>query len=312
MKVRSKLTWYPFHFVKAVLTTALIAGLAAAPGTAQSTASSAAARKKHAAAVTAARHGKSTAHSGRTHHPVRHKKSRRAPRTAKSIAKSRKLQHAFLASSQLRPMAQQLANNRTPAAYAGVLAFAHAHPGGRGGSCLSSARPRVPAGSELSGGHHQSRTGANAQGESLDDYADYLTAQAQIQSNQFASAETMLRGFAAKHPDSIFVGELPVTIANLAIQQGDPQTPLTELNAHASEAIANHADYLLALARAQQLAGNTDAAAKTFRHIYLGFPLSNEAAQAKLQLQTLGAQAPLTVAERRARADAFVRSAALW
>ena len=115
----------------------------------------------------------------------------------------------------------------------------------------------------------------------------------------------MLRGFAAKHPDSIFVGELPVTIANLAIQQGDPQTALTELNAHASEAIANHADYLLALARAQQLAGNTDAAAKTFRHIYLGFPLSNEAAQAKLQLQTLGAQAPLTVAERRARADAL-------
>ena len=159
LKVRSKLTWYPFHLVKAVLTTALIAGLAAAPGTAQSTASSAAARKKHAAAVTAARHGKSTAHSGRTHHPVRHKKSRRAPRTAKSIAKSRKLQHAFLASSQLRPMAQQLANNRTPAAYAGVLAFAHAHPGDAAAAAYLALGHAYLLDRELSGGHYQSHTG---------------------------------------------------------------------------------------------------------------------------------------------------------
>ena len=201
-------------------------------------------------------------------------------------------------------MAQQLATNRTPTAYAGVLGFAHGHPGD------------AAAAAYLALGHAylldrnypaaiSNLTQANAQGQSLDDYADYLTAQAQIESNQLAQAETMLRGFAAKHPDSIFVGELPVTIANLSIQQGDPQMALSELNAHASEQIASHVDYLLALARAQQLAGNTDAAAKTFRHIYLGFPLSSEAAQAKLQLQTLGAQAPLTVAERRARADAL-------
>ena len=267
-------------------------------------AQSTAAKKKHAAAAKSKAHGKSGAKSGRVHHPVRHKKSRHAAKTAKSIAKSRKLQHAFLASSQLRPMAQQLANNRTPAAYVGVLSFAHAHPGD------------AAAAAYLALGHAYlldrnypaaitNLTQANAQGQSLDDYADYLTAQAQIESNQLSSAETLLRGFAAKHPDSIFVGELPVTIANLSIQQGDPQTALTELNAHASESIASHADYLLALARAQQLAGNTDAAAKTFRHIYLGYPLSNEAAQAKLQLQALGAQAPLTVAERRARADAL-------
>ncbi len=201
-------------------------------------------------------------------------------------------------------MAQQLAANRTPSAYAGVLSYAHAHPGD------------AAAAAYLALGHAYlldrnypaaitNFTQANAQGESLDDYADYLTAQAEIQSNRLADAETLLTGFAARHPDSIFVGELPVTIANLSIQQGDPQTALRVLNDHASEAIANHADYLLALARAQQVAGNTDAAAKTFRHIYLGFPLSSEAAQAKLQLQTLGAQAPLTVAERRARADAL-------
>ena len=302
IKVREEVARFSFQLTSAVLTAALTAGLAASHGlSAQSTAATTAAKKKHAAAqgTAASRHRGGTAHGH-----VRHVKSRHAPRTAKTIAKSRKLQHAFLASSQLRPMAQQLATNRTPSAYAGVLAFAHGHPGD------------AAAAAYLALGHAylldrnfpaaiSNFTQANAQGESLDDYADYLTAQAEIEANRLADAETLLRGFAAKHPDSIFVGELPVTIANLSIQQGDPQTALRVLNDHASDAIASHADYQLALARAQQLAGNTDAAAKTFRHIYLGFPLSNEAAQAKLQLQTLGAQAPLTVAERRARADAL-------
>ncbi len=235
---------------------------------------------------------------------VRHKKTRRAPRTAKSIAQSRKLQHAFLASSQLRPMAQQLASNRNPAAYAGVQTYAHTHTGD------------AAAAAYLALGHANlldrdypdaiaNLTRANAAGDSLDDYADYLTAQAEMQTGKPADAEMLLTSFAAKHADSIFVAQLPVTIANLSIQQGDPQTALRGLNAHAAEPIAAHADFQLALARAEQLAGNTEAAAKTFRHIYLGFPLSSEAAQAKLQLQTLGAEAPLTVGERRGRADAL-------
>ncbi len=201
-------------------------------------------------------------------------------------------------------MAQQLATSRTPSAYAGVLNYAHSHTGD------------AAAAAYLALGHAylldrndpaaiSNLAQADAKGESLGDYADYLTAQALIQSNRPAEAETLLAAFTAKHPDSIFVGELPVTIANLSIQQGDPQSALRLLNEHASGSIASHADYLLALAKAQQLAGNTAAAAKSFRHIYLGYPLSNEAAQAKVQLQTLGAEAPLTVAERRAHADAL-------
>ncbi len=201
-------------------------------------------------------------------------------------------------------MAQQLAASRTPAAYAGVLSYAHSHTG----DAAAAAYLSLGNAYLLDRNYPAAITSlmqANVQGQSLDDYADYLTAQAEIQSGKLADAETLLTGFAAKHPDSIFVGELPVTIANLSIQQGDPQTALRVLSQHASESIAGHADYQLALARAQQVSGNTDAAAKTFRHIYLSYPLSSEAAQAKLQLQTLGAQAPLTVSERRARADSL-------
>ncbi len=240
----------------------------------------------------------------RTTAHVRHVHARHAKRTAKSIARSRRLQRAFVASSQLRPMAQQLAQNRTPAAYAGVSRYAETHKGD------------AAAAAYLALGHaylldHRlpeavtALTHAGGAGDALDDYATYLTAQADIQSGQSPQAEKLLTSFATKFPDSVFVPQMPVLIANLAILEGDPQTALRTLNEHSTEHLAEKPDYLLALARAQQVAGNTDQAAKTFRRVYLGWPLSPEASQAKTQLQAMGANAPLTVAERQHHADAL-------
>jgi soluble lytic murein transglycosylase len=96
-----------------------------------------------------------------------------------------------------------------------------------------------------------------------------------------------------------------VLLANLSIQQGDPQTALHMLSEHASEPYADKPDYLLAVARAQQIAGDPTAAARTLRHVYLGFPLSPEAAQAKTQLQSMGTNTALTVAEREHHANAL-------
>src|SRR5579875_1185254 len=74
-------------------------------------------------------------------HPVRHAVHRRVTRrryrrpvhphrlTASELARSRRLHTAFVASAQLRPMAQQLVQLRTPQAYAAVLAWAHRHQG---------------------------------------------------------------------------------------------------------------------------------------------------------------------------------------
>lgn len=201
-------------------------------------------------------------------------------------------------------MAQQLAQNRTPAAYAGVTHYAETHKGDAAAAAYLSLGHgylldhRLPE--AVTALQH-----ADAAGDALDDYATYLTAQAEMQSGQYPPAETLLNGFTTKYPDSVFVPQMPVLIANLSIQQGDPQTALRTLQAHASEPLAGKPDYLLALARAQQLAGQNDEAAKSFRRVYLGFPLSPEASQAKTQLQNMGANAPLTVAERQHHADAL-------
>jgi soluble lytic murein transglycosylase len=243
--------------------------------------------------TTTSAHSKSSAH-GKHHRPL----------SAKAKARSHKLQQAFVASSQLRPMAQQLATMRSPAAYAGVLAYARAHTG------EASAAAYIALGHAYLLDHKYPEAvtafrQANVQGNALDDYADYLEAQADLQSSNLPQAETILSGFVEKHPDSIFVVSVPVLQANLFLQEGDPQAALRILDAHKGESIANHADYQLALAKTYQMAGRSAEATQMFRRTFLGFPLSYEATQAKTQLAALGATSSLTVEERSHHAEAL-------
>ena len=204
-------------------------------------------------------------------------KTRRKPRSAKSIARSRKLQMAFVASSQLRPMAQELATMRSPAAYAGVTAYAHAHTGEAASAAYLALGHAYLLDHRYPEAASKFREGKCA-GKTLDDYADFLEAQADMQAGKLADAETLLTGFAAKYPESIFVGRLPVMMANLSLEQSDPQAALG-FSMHMRRAISGHADYQLALARANQMAGNADEAARLYRRIFLNFPLSNEASK---------------------------------
>jgi soluble lytic murein transglycosylase len=56
------------------------------------------------------------------------------------------------------------------------------------------------------------------------------------------------------------------------------------------------------------MAGRLPEATQLFRHTFLGFPLSNEAAIAKTQLAALGATSSLTVEERSHHADALYKA----
>src|SRR6202012_1763674 len=213
---------------------------------------------------------------------VRHIKTRRKPRSAKSIARSRKLQQAFVASSQLRPMDQELTTMRSPAAYAGVTAYAHAHTGEAASAAY------LALGHAYLLDHRYPDAAANFQkanttGTTMDDYADFLAAQAFMQAGKLPQAEALLTGFAAKYPESIFVPRLPVMIAHLSLQQHDPHTALRVLRQHAGDPIAGHAEFQLAMARANQMTGNVEEASRLYRHIFLGFPLSDEGQQAKTQ-----------------------------
>jgi soluble lytic murein transglycosylase len=256
----------------------------------------------HASSRTGHAHRRAVAHHRRRH--------RRHRLTAREIARSHRLHRAFVASTQLRPMAQQLAQMRTPAAYAGVAAYAHSHTGEAAAAAYLALghaylldRKFPDAVSALRSARLAGASKSRPDG-SLADYADYLTAQAWLQSNQLPQAEMVLNDFNVKYPDSIFVPSVPVLQANLFVQEGDPQRALAVLDRHRSEAIAGHADYQLALAKAESMAGRTTEAQRLYRHVYLDYPLSTEAGVARAQLVTSGVLATLPPEERRRHADA--------
>ena len=261
---------------------------------------------KRSSASAASKHG--SAHhattTAKTHTSVRHVASRRRPRTARSIARSHKLQQAFVASTQLRPMAQQLATGRSPAAYEGVAAYARSHSG------------EAASAAYLALGHAylldhrypdalENLAQARKAGDTLADYSDYLAAQADIGAAKLTDAEKLLTGFATRYPESIFVAGLPVTMANLKLVENDPQGAIAVLRAQSDGAIASHPDYLLALAKANQAAGNPAEAARIYRHIFLGFPLSPQQDQVKTQISLIETYVPMSAEERRAHADAL-------
>ena len=241
---------------------------------------------------------------------VHHRRRRRAL-TARELARSRRLQHAFVASSQLRPMAQQLAQTPTPAAYAGVSSFAHSHTGEAAaaaylalGHAYLLERKFPDAVTALRSAHLAEASKTQPDG-ALADYAAYLTAQAFLQSNQLPQAETVLDGYIQKYPDSIFVASVPILRANLMVQEGDPQAALAALNPHRQEPIAGKPDFQLALAKSEALAGHAAEAQQLFEHVYLDYPLSIEAGVARSQLATNGVLATLPIDQRRRHADAL-------
>jgi soluble lytic murein transglycosylase len=216
-------------------------------------------------------------------------------------AESRRLVSAFTATAQLRPMAQQLAASRSAAAYSGVAAYAASHPG------------EAAAAAQLALGHTYSMDKkfaeaqsafrmAGTQGQALADYADYLGAQAAIQSGHGADAFPLLDKFAERHPGSIFAAGAPVLLANAYLQQGNGAGAVAVLTPLLGSAAAK-TDFRYALARAYQASGNAGQAADLYREIYLKFPFSNEAAGAKTQLQVLNV--PLSAGERKQHADAL-------
>ena len=201
-------------------------------------------------------------------------------------------------------MAQQLATMRTPAAYAGVAAYAHSHTG------------EASAAAYLALGHaylldhrnHEAETSfreALLHDGELGDYADYLDAEASHAAGDDEAAEKLLHGFATHYPDSVFVDQVPVLEANVllalnnatgaqkalaaAVGTDEENTPAFEL-----------ADGQVALALHQQ-----DEAVRVFKQLLVGHPLTSEAETAHQRLMQMGAGESLTIAELRSLGDAY-------
>jgi len=249
------------------------------------------------AAKTKAASGRST-ETTRRHGAASKGKKRAAAK--KPTAQSIKLTSAFRATEQLRPMAQQLAATRSPAAYRGVEAYARQHPG-EGAAAAYLALGHAYMLDHKYADALDSYGRARSSGKALDDYADYLAAQAALQAGRGTDAYALLDHFADRHPDSIFNANAPVLLANAYIQQNNPSAAVKLLQSLSNTDLATHNDFRYALGRAYQTSGDAAHAAPIFRSLYVNQPLSFEATQAGTQL--LAMHVPLTAAERKTHAD---------
>ena len=214
----------------------------------------------HSKKKTPASGGSESAHpgarrtGGRKSDKGRSSAGKRSSALSKAAAqRNLKIRSAFIASAQLRPMAQQLAATRSPQAYHGVETYARQHTGEAAAAAylaLGHAAALDHRYVDALSAFHQ----AKSSGEVLDDYADFLAAQAAFHANRGREAYSLLLHFGEQYPDSIFVQNAPVLLANLHLQQDDGEGAIQSLTSVQGSPVSTHADFLFTLARA--LPGN--------------------------------------------------------
>jgi soluble lytic murein transglycosylase len=255
--------------------------------------------KHHAKAKAGTKAGTKTAAKGAKSTRARSGKGRR---TAGRAARSAKLKLAFVASTELRPMAQQLAATRTAAAYTGVSAYARAHQG----EASSAAYLALGHAYLLDNRFAEAATNlrqARAAGDALADYADFLGAKANHDGGNNAAAAELLEGFAERNPDSIFVIQAPELEAQVLLGMNNFAGARKVLTDNPES--ANRAGYQLALAEVDQAQGQADEAGRIYKHVLLTWPLSFEATTARTRLTALALESSLTSAELRSLGDAY-------
>jgi len=201
-------------------------------------------------------------------------------------------------------MAQQLANLRTPEAYAGVTSYARKHTGEAAAAAylaLGHAYLEDKRYAEAEASLRQSRQA----GQELADYADFLEAQASHNAGDEAAAEALMRGFTDRYPDSIFDLQAPELEANVLLgmkNAAGAQRVLAQAKGLAAE---DRTGFQLAAGQVEYALGQKEMAGRTFKQLLLGHPLSQDAQVARARLTEMGMEATLTPAELRGLGDAY-------
>jgi soluble lytic murein transglycosylase len=211
------------------------------------------------------------------------RRRRRSPRL-------RRMHQAFVASASLKPMARQLLQERAPAAYAGVEAYARRHTKEDAGAL---------AWLVLGYAHVLDRDYAKAvdplnraepQAGDIGDYVSYYLGASYFQTGRIAEAIAILGEFDKAYPESLLTRDMHVLEANALLAEGRAQDAITLLE---KDREPLRADIELTLGRAYATAGQPARAADILRNLYITMPLSAEASEADAELKKLASATQL-------------------
>jgi soluble lytic murein transglycosylase len=213
------------------------------------------------------------------------------------------MRQAFVASTTLRPMAQQLLQDRTPEAYEGVQAFARKHASEDAGALawlvLGYARTLDRDFAKAIDALMRAQPNAG----DLADYVTYYLGNAYLQSGISRDAVTTLGDFKKKYPDSVLGRDAAVVYASALLGEGRGAETIAILE---KEREPSRSDLELTLGRAYAAAEQTNKAAAALKSVYYKMPTSADADAAGTELRKLGVVA-VSPEERRTRADLLMK-----
>ena len=244
---------------------------------------------------TAGKKSSSSGHSGRA-------------RSKASVARAHKLKQTFVASSDLRPMARQLVELRTPAAYTGVENYAHAHAGTEAGALawfaigyahyIDAQYPAAIAAMQK----------AQPQIGELKDYTAFFIGNSYVLSNSPEASFTYLRDFGTRFPDSLYTRDATIAYAKALLATGHSAEAVKLLEEHRAPA-SSETEYLLGKAYVQN--GQSRTGAEVLRRVYYNYATSASADNAAADLKKIPEAASLpapTFSEHQHRADALYKA----
>lgn len=216
------------------------------------------------------------------------------------------MRQAFIASATLKPMALQLLQNRTPAAYAGVEAYARHHEKEDAGALawLVLGYAHI-LDSDFAKAIDPLKRALPSAGD-LGDYVAFYLGTAYFHTGGIAEAISTFSKFDDTYPKSLLLRDAHLTYANALLANGDAKQAAALLE---NDRRPVRSDFELTLGKSYEAAGNSAKALAIFRTIYFTMPLSPEAGAAQAEMNKLAVAANFTPTfeERRTRADLLLK-----
>jgi soluble lytic murein transglycosylase len=215
------------------------------------------------------------------------------------------MRQAFVASASLRPMAQQLEQDRTPAAYTGVEAFARAQAKEDAGALAW-----LVVGYAHVLDHEYAKAidplnRAKPLAGDLGDYVAYYLGTSYLQAGRRGEALATLVDFDHLYPDSLLMRDAHLAYAATLTAEGRAPDAVAILE---KDRLPARPDVELALGRAYALAGEPAKAAEALDNVYYNMPTSNDADAAYAELKKLSSLLPATAQQQKTRADLLMKA----
>ena len=217
----------------------------------------------------------------------------------------RRIRQAFVASTTLRPMAQQLIQDRSAAGYAGVEAYARAHAKEDAGALAW-----LVVGYAHVLDHDYAKAieplnRAKPLAGDLGDYVAYWLGTSYLQTGRQAEGLAALANFDSTYPDSLLGRDAHLSYASALLTEGRAAEAAELLE---KDRLPARSDIEFALGRAYAALGQNAKAAEALANVYYNMPTAAEADAAYAELRKLPSLPPATAAQRKTRADLLMKA----